>query len=123
MARRVIVAVVVAYLTNAILTAGTEHLLSKFLPPGGYLAADVVTQCVIQIGCGYLCSRIANSQRLTATVALIIVGLLIGSVSVITSWRSESHWYAITLLGVYAPCVWAGYRWERRTRNKIFSER
>jgi len=27
-----------------------------------------------------------------------IMGLLIGSVSVVASWRSEPHWYAITFL-------------------------
>ena len=109
MAGRVIVAVVAGYVTNAAVIAGTEHMLAKLVPAGGYFAADVLSQCVIQIGCGYLCSRIANSQRLTATVGLIIVGILIGSVSVFASWRSEPHWYAITLLCIYAPCVWVGY--------------
>ena len=46
------------------------------------------------------------------------IGLLIGTVSVITSWRHEPHWYAITLLSVYAPSVWTGYRWERRLGNR-----
>lgn len=113
MSRRVILAVVAGYVTNAGLIASTELMLSKLVPAENYLAVDVLTQCVVQIGCGYLCSRIANSERLTATVALILVGLLIGAVSVALSWRSEPHWYAITLLSIYAPCVWVGYRWER----------
>jgi hypothetical protein len=123
MPKRIIVAVIAGYATNAILIAAMEPMLFKLVPAGGYLAADVLTQGAIQIGCGYLCSRIANSQRLTATVALIILGLLIGSASVALSWRSERHWYAMALLSIYAPCVWVGYRWERRTRSKIGSAR
>ena len=122
MARRVMVAVAAGYVTNAVLIAGAEHMLSKLVSAGGYFAADALTQCVIQIGCGYLCSRIANSQRLTATMALIAVGIVIGSLSVVASWRSEPHWYAITLLCIYAPCVWVGDRLERHAQSKIVRE-
>lgn len=118
MARRVIVAVVAGYVINAVLIAGTEQKLSRLVTRGSYFAADVVTQSIIQIGSGYLCSRIANAQRLIATAVLVLVGLLIGSASVIAFWQSEAHWYAITLLCIYAPCVWVGYRLDRRTSQK-----
>ena len=118
MARGVIVAVVAGYVTNALLIAGTEQMLSRLVSPAKYRAADVVTQCMIQIGCGYLCSRIAKAQRRTATVVLIVVGLLIGSASVAASWRSEPHWYAITLLCVFAPCIWLGHRLEQRSTSQ-----
>src|SRR5262245_35339829 len=118
MARRIIVAVVAGYVANALLIAGTEQMLSRLVTPARYRVADVVTQSIIQIGCGYLCSRIAKAQRLIATVVLILVGLLIGSVSVVASWESEPHWYAITLLCVYAPCVWAGYRLEQHSTSQ-----
>ena len=115
MARGVIVAVVAGYVTNALLIAGTEQMLSRLVTPATYGVVDVITQCVIQVGCGYLCSRIAKTQRQTAAVVLILLGLLIGSVSVVASWESEPHWYAITLLCVYAPCVLAGYRLQAHT--------
>jgi hypothetical protein len=118
MARRVIVAVVAGYVANVLLITGAEQMLSRFVTPARYLVADVVTQCIIQIGCGYLCSRIAKAERLTATVILILVGLLIGSVSVGTSWRSEPHWYLIALLCVYAPCVWIGHRLEQHSTGQ-----
>ena len=114
MVGRVIFAVVAGYVTNAVLIAGTEQMLSRLVTPASYFAADVVTQCIIQLASGYLCSRIANAQRLIAMVVLILVGLLIGSVAVISSWQSEPHWYSITLLCIYAPCIWAGYRLDRR---------
>ena len=116
MARRVIVAVIAGYVTNAVVITATEQMLSKLVPARGYFAADVFTQCVIQIGCGYLCSWIADPRQLIATVVLIIVGLVIGSVSVLATWRSEPHWYAVVLLCVYAPCVWVGHLLERRRR-------
>src|SRR5215469_3758048 len=106
MSMRVITGVVVGYLTNALLIAGTEQLLSRFISPGNYYAADIATQGIIQVGCGYLCSRIARPRRLTAIAVLIVVGLVIGWASVVASWRTEPHWYAITLLGIYGPCVW-----------------
>lgn len=118
MAKRVIVAVVAGYLTNAVLIAGTEQMLSKLGTRGSHFAADVVTQCMIQIASGYLSSRIATAQRLIATSGFIVVGLLIGSVSVITSWQTEPPWYAITLLCIYAPCVWVGYRLDRRSGQR-----
>lgn len=122
MAKSAAIAAVAGYVTNVLLIAGTDQVLSRLVRAETFLAADVVTQCVIQIACGYLCSRIANVQRLIATVILILVGLLIGSVSVVTSWRSEPHWYAIILLCVYAPCVWAGYRLDRHIRPEVVNK-
>ena len=117
--KSIIIAVVAGYVTNAALIAGAEYLFSRSLTGAPYLVVDVVSQSVIQIGCGYLCSRIANAQRLTATAILIIAGIFIGSASVVASWRSEPHWYAIALLCVYPPCVWIGYRLDQHFRNQI----
>ena len=72
MAKSAAIAAVAGYVTNVLLIAGTDQVLSRLVPAETFLAADVVTQCVIQIACGYLCSRIANVQRLIATVILIL---------------------------------------------------
>ena len=103
-----VLAVVAAYVVNALAIAGTEQLLVGMSSGTRFYVADVATQCVIQIGCGYLCSRI--SKTTTAIVALIVVGLLIGSFSLVTSWRTEPHWYAIALITLYTPSVWIGHR-------------
>lgn len=101
-------AVFVAYLANALLVAGTEQLLGRLFSGMNYFVADVLTQCVIQLGCGYLCARISNTGA--AISGLIAIGLLVGAISLLSSWRSEPHWYAVVLLAVYAPCVCLGYR-------------
>ena len=62
MVGRVIFAVVAGYVTNAVLIAGTEKMLSRLVTPASYFGADVVTQCIIQLASGYLCSRIANAS-------------------------------------------------------------
>lgn len=109
--RRILSAVFVAYLTNALLVAEMEQLLGRLFFQTRYFVADVLTQSAIQVGCGYLCARISNTR--VAIAGLIAIGLLVGAISLLTSWRGEPHWYAIVLLAVYAPCVWLGYRAAR----------
>lgn len=105
--RRILSAVFVAYLTNALLIVGMEQLLGRLFFQTRYFVADVLTQSAIQVGCGYLCARISNTRA--AIAGLIAIGLLVGAISLLASWRGEPHWYAIALLSVYAPCVWLGY--------------
>ena len=106
--KRIILAVVVAYVANALLIAGTEQLLVRIFSNTKYFVADVVIQCLVQVACGYVCARISNSKM--ALVALITIGILVGALSLAASWHADPHWYAIALLVVYAPCVWTGYR-------------
>lgn len=94
--RRILSAVFVAYLTNALLVAGTEQLLGRLFFQTRYFVADVLTQSAIQVGCGYLCARISNTR--SAIAGLIAIGLLVGTTSLLTSWRDEPHWYVIALL-------------------------
>lgn len=114
--RRIFFAVVVAYLANALLIVGTEQLLARGFSATRYFVSDVVTQSVIQVGCGYLCSSISNARPRPAIVGLIAIGFLVGGFSLAASWHADPHWYGIALLVVYAPCVWIGYRIERLHR-------
>lgn len=50
--KKVIVAVVAGYVRSTVLIAGTEQIISRLVTRESYFAADVVTQCIIQIGCG-----------------------------------------------------------------------
>jgi hypothetical protein len=115
---RTFLAVIAGYATNAVLVVVTEQLLSRFLDPTYYLVADVVTQCLSTIVGGYLCCLIAQRSRGIAMAGLIGLGLLVGTVSLVTSWKAEPHWYGVTLLSVYAPCVWIGFMSERRMNNQ-----
>ena len=124
--RSVVLPVVVAYLANALLIAGTEQLLVRVFSGAKYLVADVVAQSVIQVGCGYLCSRISNAMSRPAIVSLIAIGLLVGGFSLTASWHADPHWYGIALILVYGPCGmdWIpDGAWPRGTyNNKITND-
>ena len=110
---RVFIAVSSSYLSFGLLVAVTEHILSSATTKGAekapaYFAADVITQCAYLTGAGYLCAAIARSHRF-AIVFLTAIGLLVGSFSLVTSWKSEPHWYGFTLLMTYLPCTWLGW--------------
>lgn len=117
---RTIVAVISGYATNGILVMATEQLLAsrtratEQMPPTHYFVIDLVSQCLYQVCAGYLCCLIAGPSQLIALVGLIVLGLLVGSVSLVTSWKVEPHWYGIGLLAVYAPCAWIGWIWRVR---------
>lgn len=117
---RIIAAVISGYVTNGILVVATEQLLSLLtgaagqVKPAYYLVIDLVSQCLYTVGAGYLCCVIARPLSRIALVGLIGLGLSVGSVSLVTSWKGEPHWYGIGLLAVYAPCGWIGWTWRAR---------
>ncbi|HVH88265.1 MAG TPA: hypothetical protein VM912_16205, partial [Terriglobales bacterium] len=117
---RVIVAVAAAYVANGILAMVTEQLLSSRTQAAGhtrslyYFTVDLVTQSVYTVAAGYLCCVIARPSQRIAIVGLIALGLLVGSVSLVVSWKLEPQWYGIGLLAVYSPCAWIGWTWRVR---------
>ena len=121
---RAIVAVVAGYLTNMVLIVVTEQFLSSLAsrsdatPPLWYFVIDLISQCLYQVAAGYLCCVIARPSQRSAVAALIGLGLLVGTVSLVTSWKSEPHWCGTGLLVVYAPCVWIGWALRRRVNAR-----
>ena len=115
-AGRTIAAIIASYATNAILVAVTEQLLASPLlsstlnPRIRYFVVDLITQCFYTVITGYLCCVIARPTQRAALAGLIGLALCIGAISLITSWKSEPHWYGIALLCIYAPCAWAGWK-------------
>lgn len=109
-----ILGVIAGYVANAILVGVTEPTYGRFLTARIYFVADLITQVVATTIGGYLCCLIAQSGKRYAATILTVVGLLIGTASLITSWNAEPHWYGIALLSVYAPCVRIGYALTRR---------
>ena len=108
---RTAVAMVLGYALNVLLVTVSERLLTKAVAGTTYFVADIITQCFIEIAAGYLCSRIARpAARKAATLGLVILGLIVGAIFLTLSWGQEPHWYGITLLAVWSPCVWLGYR-------------
>ena len=111
---RTVLAVLAGYVANAVLVAATEQLLARLIPQRHYFLADLVTQSLYEVAAGYLCSLIAKpSERRVAMLGLIGLGLPVGAVSLIASWKAEPHWYGIALLSIWAPGVWIGIALER----------
>jgi hypothetical protein len=54
----------------------------------------------------YLCCAIAGLSRRAALFGVISLGLVIGRLSMPSSWHREPHWYRIILFLEWAPCVW-----------------
>ena len=114
-AGRIILAILVGYLLNALLVAATELLLPKLVYGRNYFVADLVTQCAYEIAAGYLCCVIAlgrdrqKSDQKIATLGLMILGLAVGGFSLAASWNAEPRWYGTALLCVWVPFIWFGY--------------
>lgn len=119
---RIASSVIAAYVVNAILVFATNQMLSPMAADAKrhfqFLVIDVVSQCLYTIVAGYLCTAIAGQLRRFAIASLIALGLTVGTFSLVTSWNREPHWYGISLLLVYAPCVWVGC-WLRSLRKPL----
>jgi LytS/YehU family sensor histidine kinase len=106
---RTILGVFAGYVTNALLVGITEAIYVRFLDRRKYFVADLLTQIFATIIGAYLCCFIAKRGRKIAAISLATLGLIIGLISLVTTWNAEPHWYGIALLSVFAPCVWMGY--------------
>jgi len=122
---RALIAVIASYLVFVALVVATELFLSRLAPSFAakqrlpHFVGDVVIQCLYTVLAGYMCCVIAQRSQRIAMAGLIGIGLVLGAVSLVTSWKSEPHWYGIVLYVVYAPCVWIG--WTLRDRMFRFS--
>jgi hypothetical protein len=99
---RIILAVVAGYAANAILVVATEQLLLPLIrdgrPPLYYFVADLISRMLLHRGWRLLCCLIARPSRRVDMVSLIGLGIVVGTISVVTLWRTEPHWYALALL-------------------------
>jgi Ca2+/Na+ antiporter len=119
---RIIVAIVTSYTANAILVVAAEALFLRLLPDidatRAFYIVDLISQCLCTVVAGYLCCVIARPLQRIAMAGLIILGVLVGTVSLATSWKTEPHWYGVALLFVYPPCVWIGWTLKSRTSDQ-----
>jgi len=124
-AGRMIFAVIASYLAFGVMVTTTEQLLSSLSQGRGhtfalsYFVIDLISQSIYTVVAGYLCHAVARSPQSIALVGLIGIGLFVGTFSLVTSWKTEPHWYGIGLLLSYAPCVWIG--WALMTRRGVES--
>jgi Zn-dependent protease len=117
---RIILAILAGYIANAVLIVATEQLFSLLVPgfdagpPLYYFVVDLISQCFYTVAGGYLCCVIARPSQRVAMAGLIGIGVSVGTVFLITSWKTEPHWYGIALLVVYPLCVWLGWTLKSR---------
>jgi peptidoglycan/LPS O-acetylase OafA/YrhL len=125
---RTVFAIVAGYLVNGILVAVTEQFFSSIIPgantapPVDYFALDLMSQCLYTVIGGYLCYLIAQASQRAAIVGLMGLGLLVGAVSLVGSWKTEPHWYGIALLVIYSPCVWIGWKLGRLKADRKLNQ-
>jgi len=108
---RSLIAAIIAYAAFGCAVAVTEWLLSSAAPIGAtgrpfYFVADLISQCVYLVGAGYLCCVLSRPTEWLAITILIALGLVVGTLSLVTSWNREPHWYGIALITAYVPCIW-----------------
>jgi len=122
--RCTLIAIIASYVTFIGMVVATEVFLSRRAPSvaigRAYFGSDLVIQCFYTVVAGYMCCAIGRSQR-AALAGLTGIGLVVGAVSLVTSWKSEPHWYGIGLYISYAPCLWVG--WTLRDRLNDWSLR
>lgn len=104
--KRITLAIVVGYAANGILVVVSEQLLllhsqNLAATQPSYFVVDLITQCLYTVVGGYLCCAIAGPVQRAAMTGLIGLGVFVGAVSLVTSWKTEPQWYGIALL----PCT------------------
>ncbi|HTX74747.1 MAG TPA: hypothetical protein VMD29_00985 [Terracidiphilus sp.] len=110
-ALRTVVAIVGAYALNAALVLLEKAWLARISHGNAYYAKDLGLQCLIEVAAGFLCCIVARRGMKQVVMAWVIgLGLIVGTFSLVLSWNTEPHWYAGSLLAVWAPCIWVGYR-------------
>ncbi len=117
---RSLIGVVAGFLGIGALVAFTDMLFAALVPgwkkmahpPLYYFAISLVTDFLFSIVGGYVCAMIAKDKRLGATIALILVGELIGVVAQAMLWNTVPHWFGVGLLILYPIGVWIGSRLE-----------
>jgi hypothetical protein len=113
---RIILAVTASYIADGVLVVATEFSLvaAGFAATQSYYVVDLISQCLYTIIGGYLCCIIAGATKRAALAGLMGLGLFVGTADLVSSWKTEPHWYGIALLIVYLPCVWIGWTLKAR---------
>ena len=126
---RAILAPIAGYVAIGVLVIFTDQLFSILThgfnsaapPPRYYFGLSLVTDALYTALGGYICAAIAGSAAWRATLILIVGAELIGIGSVIALWHTQPHWFAIALLLLYPPAVWAGSRLRMRGEPSVAS--
>lgn len=121
---RSIVAVVVGFVTIAVLALGTNVLLAR-LAPDLFPASGIVTStgalvlalayvAVYATAGSYLTARLAPSRPMLHALVLGALGLLFNIAGAAATWGQVPAWYSVLGLVLTMPYAWlGGYLRER----------
>jgi len=126
---RAVLAAIAGYCGIGVLVVFTDQLFNLLIngfnaaatPPPYYFVISLFTDCFYSFLGGYLCASIAKHSAPLATRILMIGGELVGLASVIAFWHAVPHWFALALLIVFPPAVWAGSRLRVRSEPSAAS--
>jgi hypothetical protein len=120
---RLVAAVIFGYISTGLLVILTDQIFSAMIPgfhsmkvpPLYYFVISLATNTFYSIVGGYLCSAVARAYARSATLALIVLGEVLGIIAQVSLWHTVPHWFGIGLLVLYAPAVWIGGLLRSRT--------
>ena len=112
-------AVVAGFLIVVILSVLTDFVLETLgvFPPqshpeaytAGLLMVALIYRCVYTVAGGYVTAWLAPAKPMRHAIILGLVGIVAGTLGVVTSWDlSPQHWYPIALVSTALPCTWLG---------------
>jgi hypothetical protein len=78
--------------------------------PAWTLAVALAYRTVFTVAGGYVAAWVAGGRPIAHGVALGLVGIVLGTLGVITMWHLGEHWYPIALVALALPSTWLGAR-------------
>lgn len=122
---RTVLAAIAGYALIGVLVVFTDQLFSlasqasapTAAPPDSYFRITLATDAFYSILGGFLCASIARASTRQATLCMIAGGEIIGLTATIALWKSQPHWFAISLLILYPLAVWVGSWFAARRQS------
>jgi len=116
---RSIGAVVAGYISIGVLVVLTDTVLARLYPndyvqgkapPDSLLVVTMITATCYSVLGGRLTARLAARKPWGHVIGLIVLGEIMGVVSMVMFWTQQPHWYPLALLVLFPPAVWLGGR-------------
>jgi O-antigen/teichoic acid export membrane protein len=123
-----IAVVVGSYVLSVVLVIATDPLLSLIfpdyvrgrVPSSSVLLASTAFFVVISVLCAWLCARFAPSRAARHVLWFLIIGEVMGVVSIIPNWnKGWPHWYWLSWLLTWPVSCWIGLALGRRRTESV----
>lgn len=112
-------AVLIGFITVFVLSSVTDFVLEALgiFPPIGngffepwMLLLALFYRTVYTVLAGFITAKIAKGSKMHPVIILGLIGLLAGTVGVISTWNMDlsPRWYPIALAVLAFPSIWIG---------------